>query len=200
MEKGFRQEVLNVALAQLLAKHGVVSAPEVILKARPGQKRRMPDILVSFLGLRLVIEGEVADTPGAEDRALDSARKRVEEGLAHISMAVVYPASLRKLDSFDQLQREMAESQLKVAIVDESEETGYSPTELTQIPNILNNTFDKLVREDVVARAAAILDDAVEKGAPVFAAITGFPEEAARILGIRTLPRKKKSPTEEEEE
>jgi hypothetical protein len=200
MEKGFRQEVLNVAIAQLLAKHGIISAPEIILKAKPGQKRRMPDILVSFLGLRLVIEGEVEDTPGAGERALESARKRVEEGLAHISMAVVYPVFLRKLNDFSQLQKELETSQLKAAIVDESGETGYSLTEVSQLPNILNNTFDKLVREDVVARAVVILDEVVEKGAPVFAAIAGFPEAAARILGIRALPRRKKSTDDEEEE
>lgn len=200
MEKGFRQEVLNVALAQILAKHGLISAPETILKAKPSLKRRMPDVLVSFLGLRLVIEGEVEDAPGAEERALNSARQWVEEGLAHISMAVVYPAFLRQLDNFDQLQRKMEESQLRVAIVDESGETGYSPKEVGQLPNMLNNTYDKLVQEDVVTQAAAILDEVVEKGAPVFASVTGFPEEAARILGIRALPRKKKSATVEEEE
>ena len=66
MESGFRQEVFNVLLAQILVRHGIISAPEIILKAKPGMKRRMPDVLVDFLGLRLIIEGEVEDSLGAE--------------------------------------------------------------------------------------------------------------------------------------
>jgi hypothetical protein len=200
MGSGFRQEVFNVLLAQILERHGVISAPEIILKAKPGMKRRMPDVLVSFLGLRLVIEGEVEDAPKAEERALNSARRRVEEGLAHIGVAVVYPAFLRKIDKFDQVQRELEDCQLTVAIVDESGETGFSSANVKQLPEMLNNTFDKLLQEDVVNRAAAILDEAVEKVAPVFAAIPGFPQEAAKILGIRALPTRKKSTANEEGE
>ena len=200
MEGGYRQEVFNVLLAQILERHGVISVPEIILKARPGMKRRMPDVLVSFLGLRLIIEGEVEDAPKAEERALNSARQRVEEGLAHIGVAVVYPAFLRTIEKFDQVQIELENCPLKVAIVDESGETDYSSANVNQLPEMLNNTFDKLLQEDVVNRAAAILDEAVEKVAPAFAAIPGFPEKAAKILGIRALPKRKKTTEDEEGE
>lgn len=50
---GFREEVLNVALAELLAERGVVSLPEqAVLSA---QQRRLLDVLVVFQGLRTVI-------------------------------------------------------------------------------------------------------------------------------------------------
>jgi len=199
METGYRQEVFNVLLAQILGRHGVISAPEIILKAKPGMKRRMPDVLVSFLGLRLIIEGEVEDAPKAEDRALNSARQRVEEGLAHIGVAVVYPALLRKIDKFDQVKRELEDCQLKVAIVNESGESGFTVANIKQLIDKLYQTFDQLIQEDVVKRATAILDEAVEKVAPVFAKIPGFPEEAARILGIRALPTRRKRKEEEGE-
>ena len=96
METGFREEVLNVILAQILEEHGVISAPERIIKARPGMTRKMPDVLVYFRGLRLIIEGKVEDAPNAEESALSAARQRVEDGLAHIGVAVVYPMLLRK--------------------------------------------------------------------------------------------------------
>ncbi|MDD2903037.1 MAG: hypothetical protein PHU44_11460 [Syntrophales bacterium] len=198
METGFRQEVLNVVLAQILEQHGVISAPETILKARPGMKRRMPDVLVYFRGLRLIIEGEVEDAPKAEENALNSARQRVEEGLAHIGVAVVYPAFLRKIERLDQLKSELEESQLSIAIFNESGETGFTSANIKQLIDKLYQTFDQLVQEDVVKRATAILDEAVEKVAPVFAAIPGFPQEAAKILGIRALPTRKKASTEEE--
>lgn len=200
METGFRQEVFNVLLAQILERHGVISAPEIIVKAKVTQKRRMPDVLVYFRGLRLIIEGEVEDAPRAEERALKSARQRVEEGLAHIGVAVVYPAFLRKLERLDQLRRELEGSQLKVAIVNESGETGFTSANIEQLTDMLYQTFDQLVQEDVVKRATEILDEAVNKVAPVFAAIPGFPSEAAKILGIRSLPSRKKSIENEEGE
>lgn len=98
MKVGYRQEVLNVVLAQILQERGVVSVPEKVVRnvlSKTGQ-RRMPDVLVNFMGLRTVMEGEVDDQPDAKKRALESAKKRVEEGIAHIGVAVIYPAFLRR--------------------------------------------------------------------------------------------------------
>jgi hypothetical protein len=200
MKTGFRQEVFNVILAQILTEHGVISAPERIIKARPGMTRRMPDVLVDFRGLRLIIEGEVEEAPDAQERALSSARRRVEEGLAHIGVAVAYPASLRQLPELKQLKSGMQASQLKVAIVSESGVSGFVATRIENIPNLLFQTFDQLVQEDVVQRATEILDAAVEKVMPSLAAISRFPGAAARILGIRSLPDRKQSAASHEEE
>jgi hypothetical protein len=197
METGFREEVFNVILAQILEAHGVISAPERIIKAKPGAPRRMPDVLVDFLGLRLIIEGKVEDAPNAEESALNAARQRVEEGLAHIGVAVVYPALLRRIERASQLKKGLEENRVRVAIVSESGESGFSDTNMANIPNLLFQTFDQLVQEDVVKRATQLLDAAVEQVAPLLAAIPAFPREAARILGIRALPVRKKSAKKE---
>jgi len=198
MDTGFREEVLNVVLAQILEQHGVVTVPETIRKAKPGMKR-MPDVLVYFRGLRLIIEGKVDDTHKAEEQALNSARQRVEEGLAHIGVAVLYPAFLRKLEKIGQLTSELAKCFFKVAIINESSESGFYSANIQQLIDMLYKTFDQLVQEDVVKRATEILDEAVGKVARVFVGITKFPEEAAKILGIRALPPKKKKAQEDEE-
>ncbi len=65
MTDSYRQEVFNVLLAQLLQERGVIAAPENILKAGPERRRKMPDVIVHYQGLRLIIEGEVSDQPGA---------------------------------------------------------------------------------------------------------------------------------------
>jgi hypothetical protein len=200
METASREEVFNVILAQILEKHGVISAPERIIKAKPGQTRKMPDVLVDFRGLRLIIEGKVEDIPNAEESALRAARKRVEEGLAHIGVAVVYPVLLRKIERPSQLTKRLKEIQLRVAIYSESGESGFTDTRIENIPNMLFQTFDQLVQEDVVKRATEMLAEAVEKAAPVLAAIPSFPREAAKILGIRALPTRKKSKEDEEGE
>ena len=69
IDADYRQEVLNVILAQLLQDRGIVSVPEGIIKSIDN-RRRMPDVLVDFLGLRMMIEGEVSDQRDAEEQAL----------------------------------------------------------------------------------------------------------------------------------
>ena len=52
-----RQEAVNVVLAQLLKKRGLVAAPEQIININKSGKR-LPDVIVDFWGLRLAIEAE----------------------------------------------------------------------------------------------------------------------------------------------
>jgi hypothetical protein len=200
MKTGYRQEVLNVILAKVLQERGVISVPETIIKqvlSKPHQ-RRMPDLMVNFYGLRTVIEGEVSDQPEARERALESSRKRVEEGIAHIGVAVIYPAFLRQLD-LRQLESQMAECQLEIAVVAESEfgERGYSSGNVNYLADILRKTFDQLVKEDVVSQAVAAIDAGIEQVAVAIRHCPGFVSNAAQILGIKALPPKKSSKTAE---
>jgi len=195
MKTGYRQEVLNVILAQILRERGVVSVPEKVLKEFLSKQRRMPDVLVNFMGLRTVIEGEVDDQPDAKRKALESARKRVEEGIAHIGVALVYPAFLRQLD-LNQLKSQMAECQFEVAIAAESEfgEQGFNSGDVNYLAEILRKTFDQLVKEDVVTQAVALLDASIDQVASALLHCSGFVPKGAEILGIKALPPKKKAP------
>jgi hypothetical protein len=86
-----RQEVLNTELARLLCQQGLVALPEQRL-----QQGMMPDLLLPFRGFYLVIEAEVSDQPQAQEQAWRKAVERVEQGLAHLALALVYPAALRE--------------------------------------------------------------------------------------------------------
>jgi hypothetical protein len=85
-----RQEILNVLIAQLLQERGLVAAPEQIITRLDLATRRMPDVLVDFQGLRLVIESEYASVVAA-DKTSKAALRRVEEGIAHVGIALIYP-------------------------------------------------------------------------------------------------------------
>ena len=197
---GYRQEVLNVVLAQVLHERGIVSVPEGIIQALH-QRRRIPDVLVDFYGLRTMIEGEVGDSPGANERALASALKRVEEGLAHIGIAIIYPASLRRAE-FSQLPRLISECLLEIAVVSEAwpQGSGFSQGDISHVADILQQAFDQLVKEDVVAQAVAVLDACIEDFAALARHSPGFIPQAGRILEMRPLPAKKKISPEEEME
>lgn len=197
MAPGYRQEVFNVLLAQLLQERGVITAPENILKLAVKQARRMPDVIVNFNGLRTAIEGEVSQ-PDAEKRALDSARKRVDEGIAHIGIAIIYPKRLRKVD-FNQLKSELANSELRIAVLTESEETGFTPGNVNYLESTLRHTFEQLVREDVVGNAVAAIDAGIERFAAVIIDNEGVVGRMAQILGVQELPRKGSDEEEDSE-
>jgi hypothetical protein len=186
MTDRYRQEVFNVLLAQLLQERGVITAPETIIKLGPEQARRMPDVIVNFQGLRTTIEGEVNDQPDAQTRALDSASKRVTEGIAHIGVAVVYPAELRGV-AFEQLKSAVAECRLLIAIVTESGESGYAQGNVDYLESALRHAFEQLAREDIVTRAATLLSAGIERFASACAPKRGIVGRMALALGIRQL-------------
>lgn len=115
----------------------------------------MPDIVVEFSGLRVMLEGKVGDVQQAHTKALDAARNRLEQGIAQIGVAVVYPASLR--DASD-VKTALAQSDFDIAVVTESQEVGYFKGNVDYLKSALTLAFEHLVEEDVVAQAAAALD------------------------------------------
>lgn len=188
---GYRQEVLNVLLAQVLQARGVASAPEQILHVK-GQGRKMPDVIVNFNGLRTAIEGEIGYRPNAGELALQSARQRVEQGIAHIGVAVVYPEYLTTLD-FQMLQARFAASEFEIALISESEETGFIKGNVDYLQRALRRTFEQLVQEDVVKQAVAAIEAAVDGFAATIAAKQGIIKRMAQNLGIRELPQQKQT-------
>lgn len=187
MTERHRQEVLNVLLAQLLQERGVISAPEQILDVSTIPRRKMPDVLVSYRGLRMLIEGEVDDQPDAKGRALEAARKRVTDGIAHMGVAVVYPAELRTTE-FDRLKPALAAAKLLVAISTESGDTAFSEGDADFLETALRHAFDQLLREDIITRAAAMLHSGIEWFARTCAPKFGIIGKMARVLGIPEVP------------
>lgn len=195
----YRQEVFNVLLAQLLGERGIISAPEDVISASAESTRKMPDVLVDFAGLRTAIEGEVDDQPGYERKALESAKKRVEDGIAHIGIAIIYPAALRA-HPFDRLKNELQMCELRIAIVTESGPTQFAQNTVDGLGEVLRRTFSELVREDVVAKAVAHLEEGIEKFARVARKNPGTIARLADVLGIKELPAREKKADNDDEE
>jgi len=175
-----------VALARLLQDRGMVTAPEYIFDATLEHGRKMVDVIVYYSGLRTAIEGEVADQPDAAGRALESARRRVEDGIAHIGIGVVYPAELRRAE-FRELQERLGRASLQIALVTEAGETGFAAGDVAYLERSLHAAFERLVREDVVAKAVAILDEAVNRFASALAPRPGVIGRIMDRLGIRPI-------------
>jgi hypothetical protein len=107
-----------LGLAICLGAQGVGADPETILH----HGRHRPDVLATFRGLRCAIEGKVADSSNARAQVLTDARGRIENGIAHIAIAVVYPTGLRSVE-FSELRSALNTAQLDFLVLTEA---GYS--------------------------------------------------------------------------
>ena len=148
-----REEVVNTQLAILISHLGVTADAETIHVH--GQHR--PDVLFQLRGLRVVIEGKLADHPNAEEVVLEDARKRVRSGIAHIAAAAIYPLPLRHTPTTKILDA-LRTSQLKYRIVAETYETQEwfegSPASLM---DALRHAQEALTKDDIVEQTAKSL-------------------------------------------
>lgn len=177
-----REEVLNVVLAQLLARRGLVSAPEQVV--RRGTRTRLPDVMLSFRGLRTIIEGKYADVQGASSVCLDQARERVESGLAHIGIAVLYPTNLRTTP-FHSLHSMMERGTFRIAVVSEAAEHDWVDASLDAFAEHLRHTHELLVSEDVVTAAVDTIEAAIDSLSEALSPFPAVVERSADALGIR---------------
>mgnify|MGYP001591536118 CR=1 FL=1 len=197
---GYREEVFNVLLALLLHERGVVTAPEQSFRQALQERRHVPDVLVVYRGLRTVIEGKVDDKSGAGDKTLAQARDRVSSGVAHIGIALLYPAAIRKTPSFPELQDVLISCTFKVAVCSETGETGWTEGGIDYLADVLRGTFDQLIREDAVTRAVDALNAGIDQFSRTVFTSPATIQRAAEILGIRELPKRSRKTSEDEEE
>src|SRR5260370_14287925 len=117
-----RQEVLNTALAELISERYPDITPERVLTGSFSTKT-MPDLLARLNGLRVVMECEVGGVAVAKTKALDSAKGRVDEGIAAVALALVYPPDLAAQPSVAKVKSLMRskETLFDVAVVTDAE-------------------------------------------------------------------------------
>ncbi|MEM1668713.1 MAG: N-6 DNA methylase [Thermofilaceae archaeon] len=191
-----RQEVLNVLLAQHLHERGIVAAPEQIINF-PQQSRRMPDVLVDFQGLRLAIEGEFA-SPSAEKKASNAALQRVEQGIAHIGIALIYPEYLSSV-SFDRLKEELTKAPLRFSIITEfcqpqllefpSHIPLFTDGDLNTLVEALRRAYEQLIHDEVLARAVALIEESIDRFIRAFTAQPAATERFNAALEIKEFPK-----------
>jgi hypothetical protein len=181
MGPSHREEVFNTVLAACLATHGVDADPETIL--RKGRSR--PDVMAKLWGLRCAIEGKVADVPQAERAVLADAQSRIEQGVAHVAIAVVYPAMIRNVE-FSKLAREIAGTVLTFAVLTESEAGAWHHGGVTEIVAELRRAHDVIVRDDVLQQAVDTLNIGLAEVADALLSSRGACDRLIGLLGVGT--------------
>jgi hypothetical protein len=165
----FREEVLNVALAELLEQRGMLSVPETIRKFIAKKTRALPDSLVGdLLGIRIVIEGRFDNGKQARDSLLKDAKERVEEGISPVCLAVLYPTELRSADSLPKLRHNIAKATLGIRVISEGGDGNWATGNVDDVADALRRSYELLVTEDVVVHSVAEIEDAIETASDVF--------------------------------
>jgi hypothetical protein len=149
----------------------------------------MPDITLADLwGVRLIIEGRILDNQGDRETLFEDARRRVEQGLSPICLAVLYPPALRSGRSLPALKRALERSPLEVRVISEGDDGDWSPSNVDGVVEIVRRGYELLVREDVVTRAVVDLEAAIDVASDVISANPGTAERVADLLGIPEEP------------
>ncbi len=174
-----REEVVNTQLAILISSLGVEADAETILFQ--GQQR--PDVLFELRGLRVVIEGKLADHSNAAQAVLMDARKRVKSGVAHIAVATVYPVELRTTPTTKILDV-LGKTQLKYRIVSEVRESDEFTGSPASMMDALRRVQESLTKDDLVENTAKSLSLRLEGVAKLWLGQQGACDRLSKILGI----------------
>jgi hypothetical protein len=192
-----REEVVNVALSDLLEERGLLSVPETIRKAVLTKGRKLPDITVAYLlGVRIVVEGRF-DSTSAHASLLKDAKRRVEDGISPVCLAVLYPAEIRSTTSFSKLKNKLEKSTLKMRVISEGSEGEWGDASINDIADALRRAYELIVKDDVVVRCVEDLEHAIEVSSDVFVHTKSLSPRFRVALGISPVENKK--PDEEEE-
>ncbi|MDR0233247.1 MAG: hypothetical protein LBI31_00295, partial [Zoogloeaceae bacterium] len=184
-----REEVINTCLAILLTRHGVNAEAETIHRSGSA----LPDVMFTLGGLRVIIEGKFSDVPDADAVVLDDAMKRIEMGICHVAVALVYPRALRTT-SMAALERTLAGSRLRFLIISETGKTDWAESTPAEILAALRRVHESLTKDDIVAESARKLSEKIDTIAALWSGQAAICDRLSSLLGM---PPKRRESSEE---
>jgi hypothetical protein len=135
----------------------------------------------------------------AKTKALESAKERVDEGIAAVALALIYRPDLAAQPSVAKVKNMMRskDTLFDVAVVTEAEVGPYSSGNLDYVSTVLHEAWRRLVEEDALSIAVSEIDAAVETFATSIEDYSGIAAKLAKTLGIQGAPDKKIEATDE---
>ena len=174
--------MLNVLLAQCICDTGLTADPENIITEYGS--RIMPDVLISMHGLRCAVDGKYASTSAKQDVAAQVSA-RIQSGLCHIGVGVLYPPRLRSMADFDSLKTALLNEQLEFYIATESvEEPSWANGNLHALLGQVRVAHMQLASDDVVTRCVEYLQDGMRAFTASIAHNRSACESLASLLGV----------------
>lgn len=153
----FREEVINVQLAELLTSYGLEANPETLTSGQ------LPDVLINMGGVKVVLEGR----RGNKDALIRDTQRRVEDGIADIGLAIFYTQDLNEAASLPDLRTRLAAATFQGAILRIQSsgvvEEAFGPAGITDLVEVLNGVFRLFVKNDVLRKHVDRVHEAIDK-------------------------------------
>lgn len=194
-----REEVVNVVLAELLEKRGLLSIPETIRRSVTQKNdRQLPDIIVAdLLGIRIVIEGRFDNGKSSRDSLLRDSRERVEQGISPVCLAALYPPDLRSTESIPKLRKKLESTTLEIRVVSENGDGDWSRGTVDDIADALRHSYELLISDDVVLSSVEEIEKAIEFSSELFVHSKGLKGRFRQVLGIPASTEKEEATDED---
>jgi hypothetical protein len=178
-----REEVVNIYLASCLEDAGIHADPEQIEHIKGG--RTMPDVIVSFMGLRCIIEGKFDDTTGAQQMIEQKISERVRDGITHIALGIVYPISLRS-EPIKSLSSaiQSAQFQFTLALETNYDHPEWRAGDLDAIRGVLRLGHETLLADELLMQSVERIRAGMEG---LVRLLTNYPASGyrvAKVIGI----------------
>jgi hypothetical protein len=150
-----REELINVKFADVLNTFGLVAEAETI------QKKGRPDVLVDISGLQFIIEGRIINQ---RTKLFSDTKRRLEEGMCQISLALLYPESLYNIPQIS-LENEIRATKFSGCLFFFSAgklvENEFHDLPVDQIADIVRRSVFLLVRNDVLRTQIEAVEEAI---------------------------------------
>lgn len=185
---GFREEVVNVKLAELLEERDVVSLPEQVISDLV-ENNRMPDIMTAnLLGVRVVIEGRIGRSQTVRRSLVEDCEKRVAEGIAPMAVAVAYPERINHSTSLSGLEDNIRNAEFGMNVITESGAGGWTTGDLHDLADYLRSGYGDLVEESVVEDAVDTIDESIDGFVHQLSSIQGLSGTEERLKDVVIVP------------
>jgi hypothetical protein len=165
----FREENLNVILAELLTERGLKALGEVILRKRKG--RHEPDVLIELNGVRIVIEGK---KPGMWTALVDQCKARLDNNVCDLCVMVEYAdVKLKKLvpDQLD-IKDALLKGRFNIGFLSYIDRAGldkwlpvapkpeeYADVSFDEFLTYLMSAYTRVVSEDIIGPVINKMDE-----------------------------------------
>jgi glycosyltransferase involved in cell wall biosynthesis len=175
-----REPVLNAILATWLGGR----PSEAALESIEERASRRQDIIASFRGLRCAIVGKLSDQPEASAFAIADARARIDQGIAQMAIAVVYPAELKELKPHRQSDA-IGSSSFKFTVLTDVADGHWRIGGIDDILSVLRGAHELTIRDEALQQAVTAMSTGLTEISGTLIDDLAACDRLDRVLGMR---------------
>lgn len=177
------EPALNVTLANLLSKRGLRALGEV--KIHKGKVLKKPDVMMVLNAVKIILEGKFK----GQRKVLESqCRKRIEDGLCDIAIAVEYKKTPFAGES---LEKTLEKMKFEANVYWVTGNTGWQENiDVNELVKMIRGAYTRAASNDIVGEAVKDLNEALDRWFNTISLLGGasvktMAEKTKKILEVR---------------